>query len=226
MKAGIPAHEPSAMNNPVSDPRRRRRRLLFLPVTLLGLLLVLGLGAYVRGTWADDVPRDPASAAEAPLAQVLRRPDGGREVRCAIRLPFPPEEVWSAVTDYDNFGDICECIQAKTIRHEPDGTCRLEAEARSGLPGTVPFAVELRQERGLDRYVSSWDEPGGCVRVNRGRWELTAAGPRETLAALSLELEVEGVPTFVLRNLSLGRLREVLLGLERRLRSGSPGKPW
>ncbi len=204
----------------------RRRHLLLIPGALLGLLLLLVLAAYVRGTWADEAPRNPASAGERPTAQVLRRPDGGREVRCAIRLPFPLEEVWAAVTDYDNFGDICECIQAKVIRHEPDGTCRLEAEARSGLPGMVPFAVDLRQERTLDRYVASWDEPSGRVRVNRGRWELEPTGPRQTLTALSLELEVEGVPTFVLRNLSLGRLRDVLLGLERRLYSGSPGKPW
>jgi hypothetical protein len=207
-------------------PRRRWRRLLLIPGALLGLVLFLVLAAFVRGTWADEAPRDPATVAEGPLAQVVRGPDGGKEVRCAIRLPNAIEEVWAAVTDYDNFGDICECLQAEKIHHEPDGTCRLEARARSGLPGTVPFAVELRHERTLGRYVSRWDEAGGRVRVNRGRWELTPAGPHETLVALSLELEVEGVPTFVLRNLSLGRLREVVGGLERRLRTGSPGKPW
>jgi hypothetical protein len=217
------------MTTAIADPRparRHRRRLLLIPGTLLGLLLLLVLGAYVRGTWADEVPRDPATVAEGPLTQVVRRPDGAREVRCAIRLPFALEEVWTAVTDYDHFGDICECIQAQQIRHEPDGTCHLEARARSGLPGSVPFAVDLRHERRLDRYVSSWDGASGRVRVNRGRWELTPSGPRETLVALSLEVEVEGVPTFVLRNLSLGRLREVVLGLERHLRTGSPGKAW
>lgn len=210
----------------MSDPRlRRRRRLLLIPGTLLGLVLLLVLAALVRGTWADEAPRDPATVAEGARTQVVRGP-GGKEVRCAIRLPFAVEEVWAAVTDYDNFGDICECIRAQKIRHEPDGTCRLEARARSGLPGTVPFAVDLRHERTLDRYVSSWDEPSGRVQVNRGRWELTPSGPQETLVALSLEVEVQGVPTFVLRNLSLGRLREVVLGLERRLRTGSQGKPW
>jgi hypothetical protein len=207
-------------------PRRRRRLLFLVPAALLGLVPVIGVAVYVRGTWADAEPRDPATTAEGPLTQVVRGPDGGREVRCAIRLPFALEEVWAAVTDYDHFGDICECIQADSIHHEPDGTCRLEARARSALPGTVPFAVDLRHERGLDRYVSRWDEPSGRVQVNRGRWELTPTGPRETLTALSLELEVDGVPTFVLRNLSCGRLRDVLLGLERRLRTGSEGKKW
>jgi hypothetical protein len=217
------------MNNAMSDPHlpRRRRRLLLIPGTLLGLALLFVLAALLRGTWADETPRDPATVAEGPLTQVVRSPGGAKEVRCAIRLPFAVEEVWEAVTDYDNFGDICECIHGAKIRHQPDGTCRLEARVRSGLPGTVPFAVDLRHERSLDRYVSSWDEPAGRVQVNRGRWELTPTGPQETLVALSLEVEVEGVPTFVLRNLSLGRLRDVVLGLERRLRAGLPlGSQW
>jgi hypothetical protein len=215
------------MPGAIPDPRlRRRRRLLLISGTLLGLVLLFVLAALVRGTWAEEAPRDPATVAEGPLAQVVGGPGGGKEVRCALRLPFAIEAVWAAVTDYDNFGDICECIQAQKIHHEPDGTCRLEARARSGLPETVPFAVDLRHERTLGRYVSSWDEAGGRVQVNRGRWELTPIGPQETLVALSLEVEVEGVPTFVLRNLSLSRVREVVLGLERRLRTGLQGKPW
>jgi hypothetical protein len=153
------------MNTTMPDPRlRRRRRLLIVPGTLLGLVLLFLLAAFVRGTWADETPRDPATVSEGPLTQVVRGPDGGKEVRCAIRLPNAIEEVWAVVTDYDNFGDICECIQAEKIHHEPDGTCRLEARARSGLPGTVPFAVDLRHERSLGRYVSSWDEAGGQPR--------------------------------------------------------------
>jgi hypothetical protein len=204
---------------------RSRRRLLLIPGTLLALLSLLTLGAYVRGTRTEAV-RDPAAVEDGPVCQVVRGPGGGREVRCALRLPFALEQVWDAVTDYENFGDICECIRADHIDHDPDGTCRLEARARSGLSGSVPFTIELRHERHLRQYVSSWDQPSGNVQVNRGRWELTPVGERETLAALSLELEVEGVPTFVLRNLSLGRLREVVLNLDRRLRTGSPGKKW
>jgi hypothetical protein len=198
--------------------------VLLIPGTLLTFVLVLGLGAYVRGTRAE-VPRDPA-AGEGPVAQVVATAGGGREVRCALRLPFALEEVWDAVTDYDHFGDVCSCLQATRIAHEPDGGCRLEGRARSALAGFIPFEARLRHERRLEEYVTEWDEAGDRVRVNRGRWVLRSTGPRETLASLSLEVEVVGVPTFVLRNLSLGRLRDVLLGLERRLVNGPSGKPW
>jgi hypothetical protein len=141
-------------------------------------------------------------------------------------MPFALDEVWAVITDYENLGDVCTCVVGDRIGHEPDGTSRLEARARSGLPGFVPFAVEMHHQQGLDRYVASWDEAAGRVEVNRGRWELTPAGPRETVVALSLEVEVRGVPTFVLRNLSLQRLPEVLRGLENRLHRGGPGKKW
>jgi hypothetical protein len=204
---------------------RTRRRLLLAPAGLLGVALVVVLAAAARGTWSDDSPCYPRAGA-GPVAQVLRTAEGGREVRSATRLPFPLDEVWTVITDYENLGDVCTCVVGERIAHEPDGTCRVEARARSGLPGFVPFRAEMRHDRGLQRYVASWDESDSRVQVNRGRWEPTPAGPQETVVALSLEVEVRGVPTFVLRSLSLQRLPAVLRSLESRLHRGGPGKKW
>jgi hypothetical protein len=206
--------------------RRRLRRLLLVPGALVGLLGLLTLGAFVRGTWADSQPRVPATVEEGPVCQVYDSPEDGRQVRCALLLPYTLEEVWQVVTDYDNYGDICSCIRADQIVHEPDGRCLLEAKADSGLASRVPFAVELRHDQELFRRVVSWDQPDGNVLVNRGKWVLTPDGPGRTLLVLSLEVQVRGVPTFVLRNQSLHRLREVVLGVERRLRTGGTGKKW
>jgi hypothetical protein len=203
---------------------RRSRRLVF-PGLLLGLALAVLAAAFVRGTLAQT-PRVPAAVEEGLVCQVVETPEEGRHVRCTKLLAFPLEAVWAAVTDYDNFGDICSCLQAGIIDHEPDGRCRLEARARSGLGGSVPFEVELRHEQGLFEYVSSWDEASGDVLVNRGRWVLTPQGPTHTLVSLRLEVQVRHVPTFILRNLSLHRLTEVVRAVERRLQTGSPGKPW
>ena len=189
-------------------------------------LLVGALGAaFVRGAWPEE-GRDPAGVADGPVCAVCRTPGGGKEVRCALRLPYTMDRVWEVVTDYDHYGDVCDCIRADAVRHEPDGRCRLAARARSLLAGEVPFAVELLPEQNLDEYVISWDRPDGRVLVNRGRWRLRPVGRAETLVALSLEVQVRGVPTFVLRNLSLHRLREVVRALERRLRDGPSGKTW
>jgi hypothetical protein len=210
----------------MSAPCPRRLRRLALPAGLLGLLTLLTLVAFVRGTWADTVPREPARVEDGPVCQVYRPPGGAPEVRCAIRLPFGMDEVWAAVTDYDHYGDICACVRAESITHDPAGTCRLEARACSGVGVAVPFAVELRHEQKLDEYVASWDQASGRVLVNRGAWVLRPTGPKETLVVLSLEVQVKGVPTFILRNLWLYRLREVVLGVKRRLQSGGPGQKW
>jgi hypothetical protein len=136
------------------------------------------------------------------------------------------EEVWSVITDYEKFGDVCTCLHAHNISHQPDGDCLIEGRAKSGLPGSVAFCAQLHHERRLDSYISSWDEPAGSVQVNRGRWELTPVGRHETVAVLCLEVQMRSLPTFVLRNLSMARLPEVLRGLERRLRLGSAGTGW
>jgi hypothetical protein len=209
---------------PTATAARRRRSLVALAVP--ALLLLAGLAAFVRGTWADTAPRDPADVADGPVCQVYRPPGGETEVRCAIRLPIPLDEVWAAVTDYDHYGDICPYVRAARVEHDPAGTTRVQAFARTGVGRGVQFEAELRHEQGLYEYVSSWDQAGGAVQVNRGRWVLRETGPRETLLAVSLEVQVRGVPTFVLRNLSLYRLRRVALAVERRLREGVDPQPW
>jgi hypothetical protein len=206
-------------------PGLRLSRSRLLPAVPAALLVAALGAALVRGTWAE-APRDPPGPAAGPACQVCPAPGGGKEVRCAARLPYPLDRVWEAVIDYDHYGDICECLHADEVRHEPDGRCLVAARARSLLAGEVPYAVELRHEQHLDEYAVSWDQPSGRVVVNRGGWLLRPAGPSETLVSLSLEVQVRGVPTFILRNLSLHRLREVVLAVEKRLRDGPSGKTW
>src|SRR4051812_36552109 len=107
----------------------RRCRRLLLPAGLLAGVLLLPLGAFVRGTWADAEPRVPESVEEGAICCVCRCPDGTKEVRCAMRLPYPMDEVWEAITDYDRYGDICSYIQAREVLHDPDGRTYLKASA-------------------------------------------------------------------------------------------------
>ena len=206
--------------------RRPRRKLLFLLIALSTVMALVTLGAYVRGTWADTQQRVPANLGEGPVCYIYQDSSGEKEVRCAIRLSVPMDEVWSAITDYEHFGDICSCIHAEKIIHEPDGLCRLEARANAIPPGQMPFAVEMRHEQKLEQYVSSWDQPSDEILVNRGQWILTPLGPRETLLEVSLEIQIRRIPTFILRNISRSRLRDAALAVDRRLRDGPSGKTW
>jgi hypothetical protein len=141
-------------------------------------------------------------------------------------MPYPMEEVWETITDYDHLGEVCQCLQFDDVKRDPDGTCQVKAKAASGLPETVPFALEVRQEQTLHQYVSTWDQASGHVTVNRGSWVLTAQGPSLTLVELSVEVQMDHVPTFILRNLNLQRVADTVRGVEQRLRTGSPAKKW
>jgi hypothetical protein len=196
----------------------------FLPAAVLAASALAGLGVFARGTWADTAPRDPEPG-EGPVAQVLRVSDGAREVRACVHLPFPPEQVWLAITDYEHYGDVCQFLHAAEMSQGPEG-CRVRGQALTGLSTSLPFAMELRHRQDLHEWTSAWDQAEGSVTVNRGRWQVRAAGETDTLLAISLEVQVRGVPTFLLRNLSRHRLCEVLRAVERRLRDGPSGRPW
>src|SRR5947209_4865195 len=103
-----------------TDTLRPRRRLgrLGVPLALLVLLAGWAVALAVHGTWADADVRDPASVAEGPVCRVVQVPGGGKEVRCALRLPFSMDRVWAVVTDYDNFGDICPYVQPARLTRE------------------------------------------------------------------------------------------------------------
>jgi hypothetical protein len=189
-------------------------------------LAAVATGAYVRGTWADVEPVTPSEVSSDPVCQLVEVPGEGKQVRCAMLLPYSLDQLWQAVTDYDNYGDICPYVRAGDVEHDPDGTCRLEARAETGLATGVPFRAEIGHEQMLNRYRTTWDEPSGDVLVNRGHWILTPRGPAETLVELTLEVQVRGVPTFILRNLSMRRLPAVVRALEQRLRTNSGGKKW
>jgi hypothetical protein len=204
-----------------------------VPLGLAAVLVIAGLGVVVRGTWAARVAVDPVSVAEGPVCQLVEDGDRGIVARCAVRLPHPPDEVWAAITDYENYGDICPYVHAGQIDYDPAGPTRIDACAASGLGWSVPFTAQMRFEQNLDEYASSWDEPPqGDVLVNRGRWIVLPVGARETLLSLHMEVQVRGVPDFLMRQLSLHRVEAVVRGVERRLTeprpqgSGEPGKKW
>jgi hypothetical protein len=207
--------------------RRLRRGGTLLGLVLGPLALALALGVFVaRGTWADERPRLPERVEDGAVCHVCESPGQGKHVRCAMLMPFAMEEVWAAITDYEHLGDVCPCLDFRAVEREPDGTCRVRATASSGLPETVPFDLEVRHEQNLFQYVSSWDQPSGDVTVNRGSWTLTAKGPSLTLVELAVEVQMNHVPTFVLRNINLRRVAETVRGVDERLRTGSPAKKW
>jgi hypothetical protein len=207
----------AAPTTPTSTPQRYARRL-FLPIGLLAALIGVGVVLFVRGTWADEQPRNPARPEDGPVAQVYQPPGEPKRVRCAMLLVQPPERVWRVVTDYENYAAFLPYLAGVHAKRTLGG-CHMTGQARSLLGGYWPFAIDIREKRPDKESSAMWDETGeGQVRVNRGGWEVIPAGTNQTLLVLSLETEVHNYPTFVIRNAYLHRLKAVLRQVERHLR--------
>jgi ribosome-associated toxin RatA of RatAB toxin-antitoxin module len=188
-----------------------------LPVGLLVLVLVVLAVVWVRGTWADTTARDPKSPAEGPICQLYQRPDGHKEVRCAMVLPYPADKVWKVVTDYGDYAEILPYLADIRVEHL-DESLQMTGKAKSALWGWWDFALDIREQKSHEPWSATWDNSGsGVVRVNRGGWTLRPLEKDQTLLVLALETEIHHTPTFFLRNVFMHRLPLVLHAVEARL---------
>jgi ribosome-associated toxin RatA of RatAB toxin-antitoxin module len=185
--------------------------------------VLAGLVVYVRGTWADSEPRDPASVDARPVCQIYQPPDGPKRVRCAILLPYPRRRVWQALTDYAHYADFLPYLADTTAERTDEGEMRMTGQAKSALSGYWPFAITVHEEKTPDAWRAWWDEPSPPVLVNRGGWTLRAHDQETTLLVLDLETEVKGYPTFFLRAVFRHRLPHVLRAVQRHL-AGEPAE--
>jgi hypothetical protein len=204
------------MSTAPPTPPRRRRRWLILPILLLLLLAGSVVWAYVRGTVADTRSLDPDTAGR-PVAQVYEPPDGKTCVRAAVLLPYPREQVWRTVTDYPRYDEFLPYLTDISTEPTKDG-CHMTGGAKSAVSGYWDFAIDIHERKpDKEPWTATWDQTGGKqVLLNRGGWTLFDRG-KETLLVLTLEAEVKGHPTFILRNVFLHRLPLVLEAVEGQL---------
>jgi carbon monoxide dehydrogenase subunit G len=193
-------------------PRRVKKRLV-IPVILLALVVLLLVVLSIRGTWADDVEKAPASADEGTLTQLYRGPDGGIYVRCALVVEAPPREVWAVVTDYNHQAEFLPYVSQMSGEPEADGRYHIRGVAHSRLWGDWPFESQVTLEEHPDRgeYRAFWGEEGtGELAINRGSWVLRPAGEGRTLLSYALQIEVARYPAFLVRNIIMDRLHLVV----------------
>src|SRR5581483_6467189 len=100
-------------STPTPPPAARRwRKRWLIPLSIFGLLLLLFLAAFVRGTWADTEPFDPKTAGEGIICRLYQPPKDTWEIRCSMVLAHPPEKVWAVVTNYNRFADIFPTLES------------------------------------------------------------------------------------------------------------------
>jgi ribosome-associated toxin RatA of RatAB toxin-antitoxin module len=207
--------------SPLPTPARRRvRKRILIPVILLGLLLLVLVGLFVRGVWSDTVEKNPASVGQGTVTQLYRGPDGRKVVRCAILVDALPAEVWAVINDYSSHDQFLPYVSALTATPLQDGKIHLVGVAHSSLWGDWSFESDVSSKATPDKgeYAAWWDESDDELTTDHGRWDLSPTGAGETLVVFTLEIELSKYPSFMVRNILMDRLYKVLEALRAEVR--------
>jgi ribosome-associated toxin RatA of RatAB toxin-antitoxin module len=197
---------------PVPGKRRVRKRIL-IPALLVGFFLLVLVVLVVRGSWADEQERNPATVAQGTITQLYRTPEGKTPVRCAIVVPASASFAWQVVTDYENHARFMPYVSQLSSRELKDGRTHIEGVAHSRIWGDWPFQSTVSHEEKGQTYRAWWEESDHFLAVNRGSWQVSSTKDGESLVVFSLEIEVAGYPNFLIRNILMDRLHTVLQAL-------------
>lgn len=207
--------EAHGAGEPAGAPPANRRRAAVAWTLVLGATALLA-AFIVRGERADETARDPAEAKDGSVCQLLALPGGGKQIRCAQVIDAPAADVWGVVTDYEHFREIFPYIETAKATKETDNLYLFEGKGGSHV-GTWEWSVHVRHTIGPDVSTVSWDQPDERFKVNRGGWSVKPLGPSRTLLVYAVELEVSPYPKFIVRNVLLSRLPDVVGAVEKRL---------
>jgi hypothetical protein len=221
------AAQPPKPEQPTPPPRRVKKRFL-IPGIVLGLIALLVVGAYVRGTWADTTPRDPVSVEDGIICQLYQTPEGHKPVRCAVLLDHPIDKVWKVLSNYSEWHEVFPTLASQPLtvqRGVPEGDGHFGGHVSgvaSSLLGDWPFSIHVTEKLLPNERVISWTggKPNEDVRVIRGSFTLTPREGNKTLLVYSLEVELARYPNFLVRNVLLGRQPGVVRALRERLNKG------
>lgn len=202
-------------------PTSRLKLWIAVPVVFIGVIIGLLLWGIIRGNWADAQLRNPASAADGVVTQLLRTSAGDKQIRAAVLVQAPPENVWKVVTDYNHFSEIFPNISSAKGTQEADGRWHLVGEVHS-IIGHWPMDLHVRHEQAAGKFVASWDEPNQTWKVNHGSWVIVPHGNSESLLEYNLQLKVSPFPDFAVRAVLLDQLKPVLKAVVKRAQENQP----
>jgi hypothetical protein len=193
----------------ISNPSPRLKLRIVIPAILIGAVTSLLLLEIIRGNWTDAEPKNPASAADGIVTQIIKTPEGHKEVRGAVIVNARPENVWKVVTNYDQFSSVFPNISASKGTQDADGRWHLTGEFHS-IAGRWPMDVHVRHSQEDGNFDASWDEPTEAWKINRGSWDVKPHGTGETLLVYNLELRVLPFPDSIVRAILLDQIKPAM----------------
>jgi Polyketide cyclase / dehydrase and lipid transport len=198
-----------AITHTSADEQWVAPRRLVVSALLLG---IVGLGWLIlRGSWPDDVERLPTTAADGPITQLYRAPDGRVQVRGAIVLSAPPALAWETATDYANHETFLPFESRVEVELTTNAVC-VSGLVDAGNGEKAPFSCWVHLHGQGGERTATWAEANESNGVNRGEWRVKSV-EGGTLVVLTMQIEFEGKPAFLVRNILMNRMPQILQAL-------------
>ncbi len=183
---------------------RMKRRWVAAGVALGGLALA-AVGLVVAGTRTVTTLPLPGRPEDGSRVALVRGPEGSVEIRGARVVDASVGTVFAVLTDYPAFPRMFAGIDELTAT--PMGSERyLLTGFGSVLGWSFPLRVEVEHLGAAAEPRIRWDQASPPLQVNRGSWTLAAAAGGGTLVVYRLEVAVEGVPSWLVRQVVRSRL--------------------
>jgi hypothetical protein len=202
---------------PPVPARKRFRKRVVIPGVVLGVLLLLFVGFVIRGTWADREEKNPESVEDGIICQLYQDPSGRKQVRCAMLLDFPIDKIRWVVTNYDRYAEIFPTVQSGSAEQTGPDRYHWKGVVTSAL-GSWPVELDITEKHSEKSVVVSWRGTGDGVEFLEGNWTLISKGNAETLLVYTSEVELSGLPDFLVRNILLSRQKTVIAAVANWLR--------
>lgn len=206
---------PASKETSSKPPKLLKKRV----IALLSSFLILGvffLIAYVRGTLAETVERNPNSPQDKMVIQLYQNAQGQKIVRGSLLVDFPIAQVWDTITNYEKFTQIFKNMTALTAKKMEDNFYQLQGTAHTFL-GDYPFQAKVKHEESATQCSVSWNESTDpTITLNRGGWTLIPKN-NQTLVVYSIEIELKSYPTFLVRNFLMFQTKLVLKEIQNAL---------
>ncbi len=188
------------------QPKSKRR--LWIPGLLfLGMTSAL-VWAIIHGNWSPALP-EPTRSSEGVRCGYESLPDGGKAVKCAFVVDKPMRSVKGMITDYNRFDKLFPYLRSAKGIPQGGDQIRFVGTAHYTSYDSFDFEVLITHHEGLSDFTASWDSPSKYLAKNKGNWNLHYLDSQHTLVTYTLELQVKGIPSFIIRNLLIDQVPQV-----------------
>lgn len=201
-------------NPPAGQFAHRMRRILIT----LGAFLIVVMVFYLRGTVADAVIKDPKTAADGIVTQLLINESGEKYIRTAVVMPVSVATAWKILSDYDEWERLFKTVRRKKVA-EPAGENQHHVVTDVMTPmGVISLDFIVTQEELSDGgYRARWNAPTRELPVNKGAIEIHPQGSDQTLLVYSVVKRYQIYPQFVVNNALFGHQLDIVKTLSSRI---------